>query len=51
VYKREQHVADDFAAHPGTPQTIRIRGGDEMVAIVGSARVYVCPQVQGVVAV
>jgi hypothetical protein len=42
VYTREQHVADYFATHPGTPQTIRIRGGDEMVAIVGSARVYVC---------
>jgi hypothetical protein len=42
VYKREQYVADYFATHPGTPQTIRIRGGDEMVAIVGSARVYVC---------
>jgi DDE superfamily endonuclease len=42
VYKREQHVANYFATHPGTPQTIRIRGGDEMVAIVGSARVYVC---------
>jgi hypothetical protein len=42
VYTHEQHVADYFATHPGTPQTIRIRGGDEMVAMVGSARVYVC---------
>jgi hypothetical protein len=42
MYKREQHVADYFATHPGTPQQIRIRGGDEMVAIVGSARLYVC---------
>jgi hypothetical protein len=42
VHKREQHVADYFATHPGTPQQIRIRGGDEMVAIVGSARLYVC---------
>jgi hypothetical protein len=41
VYQREQHVADYFATHPGTPQRIRIRGGDEMVAIVGSARLYV----------
>ena len=24
---REQHVADYFATHPGTPHTIRIRGG------------------------
>ena len=42
VYKREQHVADYFATHPGTPQKIRIRGGEEVVAIVGSARLYVC---------
>jgi hypothetical protein len=42
VYKREQHVADYFATHPGTPLRIRIRGGDEMVAIVGSGRLYVC---------
>jgi hypothetical protein len=42
VYTHEQHVADYFATHPGTPQKIRIRGGDEIVAIVGSARVYVC---------
>jgi DDE superfamily endonuclease len=42
VHKRELHVADYFATHPGTPQQIRIRGGDEMVAIVGSARLYVC---------
>src|SRR6266508_5096438 len=42
VGKREQHVADYFAAHPGTPQRLRIRGGQEMVATVGSARLYVC---------
>ncbi len=42
VYKREQHVADYFATHPGTPQKIRIRGGAEMVALVNSARMYVC---------
>ena len=42
VHKREQHVADYFATHPGTPQTLRIRGGEEVVAIVGSARLYVC---------
>jgi DDE superfamily endonuclease len=40
--KREQHVADYFATHPGTPYAIRIRGGDEVVAMVGSARLYVC---------
>jgi len=42
VGKREQHVADYFATHPGTPHRIRIRGGDEVVAMVGSARLYVC---------
>ena len=40
--QREQHVADYFATHPGTPHTIRIRGGDELVAMVSSARLYVC---------
>jgi hypothetical protein len=38
LYKREQHVADSCATHPGTPLRIRIRGGDEMVAVVGSGR-------------
>jgi len=42
VGKREQHVADYFATHPGTPHTLRIRGGDEVVAMVRSARLYVC---------
>ena len=28
---REQHVADYFATHAGTPHTIRIRGGEEVV--------------------
>src|SRR5216683_1953046 len=42
LQKREQNVHDYFATHPGTPHTIRIRGGQEMVAIVGSARLYVC---------
>jgi hypothetical protein len=42
LQKREQAVADYFATHPGTPHTLRIRGGQEVVAIVGSARLYVC---------
>jgi hypothetical protein len=42
VGKRDQHVADYFATHPGTPYSIRIRGGEEVVAMVGSARLYVC---------
>jgi hypothetical protein len=42
VHQREQHIADYFATHPGTPQKIRIRGGDEVAAMVGSARLSVC---------
>ena len=42
VGTRDQHVADYCATPPGTPYSIRIRGGEEVVAIVGSARVYVC---------
>ena len=40
--KRDQHVANYFATYPGTPYSIRIRGGEEVVALVGSARLYVC---------
>jgi hypothetical protein len=39
--KRAQHVAADFATHPGTPSSIRIRGGEAGVALVGRARLYV----------
>src|SRR6266436_5159779 len=42
VGKRAQPVADYFATHPGPPQRIRIRGGEEVVAMVSSARLYVC---------
>jgi hypothetical protein len=42
IGKREQHVADYFATHPGTSQRIRIRGGEEIVAMGSSARLYVC---------
>jgi hypothetical protein len=42
VHKREQHVADYGATPPGPPQNIRIRGGAEVVAIVASARLYLC---------
>ena len=42
LHKRAQHVADAFAPHRGTPQTIRIRGGEEGLVIVGRARLYVC---------
>jgi hypothetical protein len=39
---RDQHVVAYFAPHPGTPSRIRIRGGEEVVALVGRARLYVC---------
>ena len=42
LQKRAQSVAEYFATHPGTPHTLRIRGGQEVIAIVGSARLYVC---------
>jgi hypothetical protein len=42
VGTRDQHVADYCATHPGTPYAIRIRGGDAVGAMVGSARLYVC---------
>ena len=42
LHKRAQHVADYFATHPGTPHTIHIRGGEEVIAIVGRARLSVC---------
>src|SRR5712671_1381210 len=42
VGQREQPVADYFATHPGTPHTVTIRGGEEVSAMVGSARLYVC---------
>jgi hypothetical protein len=40
--KRAPPVAEYLAPHPGTPQTLRIRGGQEVGAIVGSARLSVC---------
>jgi hypothetical protein len=42
LHKRDQHVADYFARQPGTPQPIRIRGGEAVGALVGSARLSVC---------
>jgi hypothetical protein len=42
VGKRAQHVADSVATHPGTPHRLRIRGGAEGIAMVGSARLDVC---------
>jgi len=36
-----KHVEDYFTAHPGIPQKLQIRGGEQITAIVGSARLYV----------
>jgi hypothetical protein len=40
--KRKQSLDDYFAAHPGVQQCIRIRGGEEVTATIGSARLHVC---------
>lgn len=42
LQKRAQSVADYCATHPGIPHTLPMRGGHEVVAIVSSARLYVC---------
>ncbi len=42
VYTHAQDVADYFATHPGTLQHIRVRGGEDISVLVGSARLYVC---------
>lgn len=39
---RELSVAQYFSKYPGTPQKITPRGGQEIIARVGSARLYVC---------
>jgi hypothetical protein len=39
---RELSLEDYFTSYPGTPQQIRLRGGEKITAIVGSARLYVC---------
>src|SRR5207245_11188302 len=42
VHEREQPVARSVATNRGTLITIRICRGEEVIAIVGSARLYVC---------
>jgi hypothetical protein len=39
---KQQHVSEYFAKHSGTPFKIRRRAGDEVNAVIGSARLYVC---------
>lgn len=39
---KEMNVASYFSKFPGTPQKIRVRGGEEVTVIVGSARLHVC---------
>ena len=38
---KEISVEEYFSKHPGTPQSIRIRGGERVTVIIGSARLYV----------
>lgn len=44
IGNKEQSVEEYFSKHPGTPFKVRIRGGKEVIAIVGSARMHVCAQ-------
>lgn len=39
---KKMSVSGYFSKHPGVPQKIRIRGGDEITVIMGSARLQVC---------
>ena len=39
--QREMTVAHYFATYPGVTQTIRLRGGEAVTVILGSARLYV----------
>jgi hypothetical protein len=39
---REWPLAEYFRAYPGVPLRIRVRGGAEVEAVVGSARLHVC---------
>ena len=41
---RPLSVSQYFERYPGVPQPLRIRGGETIPAIVGSARLYVCAQ-------
>ncbi len=43
VFKNRTHSVEEyFSKHPGTSQKVSIRGEQEVIAIVGSARLYVC---------
>ena len=39
---KKYSLAAFFKSYAGIPQRIRIRGGEEVEAIVGSARLHVC---------
>jgi hypothetical protein len=41
---RTLSVPQYFERYPGVPQSIRLRGGKEVIACVSSARLYVCAQ-------
>jgi len=44
--QREMTVAQYFATYPGVAQTLRIRGGEAVTVILGSARLHVCAHEQ-----
>jgi len=39
---KEMSVSSYFSKFPGTPQKIKIRGGEKITVVVGSARLHVC---------
>jgi hypothetical protein len=39
---RKLSVEEYFTRYPGTPQQITLRGGKQLTALIGSARLYVC---------
>jgi len=39
---REQSLEDYFTAHPGVPQCLRVRGGENIEVNISSARLHIC---------
>jgi hypothetical protein len=39
---KKTQVKEYFASHPGVEQKVRLHGGEEKTATVGSARLHVC---------
>lgn len=43
IFRQKEYAVEDyFSKRPGTPVKIAIRGGQEVTALVNSARLYVC---------